>query len=612
MTPLPHRAAEPSRATPPLSPALQAVQARQLFGRARWSNVLALPLAALISSLLWPYQSPRLLLTWLVLKIGVTLLRVVLDVWQQRGDDPTARLALRLFIGVLVADALLYGAVSTWLVPAAGEPLAVMLQASAVCMCAVGFVVLCNHFGALLAFTLPLMVPLVVWQCWSDTPLSAYVGWAGTLFTLLVLGDGWKASRANQQALRNEQRLHELAAERAQALALAEQHSAVKSRFLATMSHEMRTPLHGILGIARQLETGTAEDPTRQLRLLTHAGEQLLTLIDDVLDVSQADGDRLVLAPAPFDLTALVDDLAQSTANAAAAKGLRFDGPPSGLAPCWVRGDAARLRQLLTKLTGNALKFTDHGGVGLTWQRTGDGDGNSGGWTTMTVTDSGPGFDPSQAEQLFEPFHLGDGTPMRRHGGAGLGLGLARGLARKMGGDLVAASGTDTRSLRPAWPTAGDVPWQRGACFTLRLPLPAAPAPRPAAPRDSALSGDVLLVEDNPVNALVAEAMLARAGLQVATVTDGAQAVDRVRRQRFDVVLMDCQMPVLDGISATRRIRSDEARAGCAPVPIVGLTASASDDDRQACLAAGMDDYLAKPFREAHLQGVLARYLPPA
>ncbi|OYU74045.1 MAG: hybrid sensor histidine kinase/response regulator, partial [Burkholderiales bacterium PBB5] len=268
-----------------------------------------------------------------------------------------------------------------------------------------------------------------------------------------------------------------------------------KNRFLATMSHEMRTPLHGMLGITRMLQRAPANAPPaereRQLVTLERAGEHLLALITDVLDFSRIESGQLRLATAPFDLAALVADVGELTQVSGRDKGLAVAvvGPLDG--PCWVHGDAARLRQVLINLTGNAVKFTDQGTVTLSLARRADG------LTVLQVSDTGPGIAPDDLGRVVEAFHQGDGGPMRRHGGTGLGLAIARELVRLMHGELDGAN----------LPTGG-------ACFSLRLPLPACAAPVQATPEPAhRLAGRVLLVEDNPVNAMVAEAMLARAGL---------------------------------------------------------------------------------------------------
>ena len=281
--------------------------------------------------------------------------------------------------------------------------------------------------------------------------------------------------------------------------------------------------------------------------------------------------------------------MAELTRVSAAEKGLAFALDLALPRPFWVAGDAVRLRQVLLNLTGNAVKFTERGHVELRVRC------DAGGRAVFTVSDSGEGVPLSERERIFQPFHQGDASFGRRHGGTGLGLAISRELARAMGGDVSCA----------------DAAGAAGACFELRLPLPlteAAEAP-PDPELSSTLQGEVLLVEDNPVNALVAQAMLERAGLHVECVDDGEQALRRVRERRFDLVLMDCQMPGMDGFEATRRIRAEERAERRVPLRIVALTANALEGDRQRSLDAGMDDHLAKPFGETELALVLQRHL---
>lgn len=582
-------------ASPRLRARVLAAQSAMVFERARLANLLGAPFGALICWLLWGKVAAPLLLLWLAAKLAVCLWRAGIDLAQRRAGPAEANRWLRHYQVAQVVDGLVYSAVGTWLAPDPSTSLGMMMTGIVIVTASVGFVVLSHHYATMLSFVLPLLLPVLAWQLWLGAEINLFASLAMLLFLLLVLVDGWRAAAHTAATLRVRYRMDELADQRRQALELAQQHSAVKSRFLATMSHEMRTPLHGMLGIARQLRSGPEPGSTgfdERLATLERAGEHLLGLINDVLDFSKIEGGHLRVGHAGFDLSMLVAEVVEWTRLAGAEKGLAVRLDSTLASPCWVRGDAARLRQVLLNLCGNALKFTDQGSIRLAVSRQTDGD------TTITVVDTGCGFPAENVERLFEAFHQEDTSNMRRHGGTGLGLAISRELARLMGGDL---QGTGAPG--------------HGASFTLALPLPGtapAAAPNPPPAPLPALRGRVLLVEDNPVNAIVAEAILARAGLAVDLATDGEQAVRRTADERFDVVLMDCQMPVLDGIEATRQIRQREGHRGDALLPIIGLTANASEEDRLACLSAGMDDFLVKPFREHQLHSVLARYLSPA
>jgi len=277
--------------------------------------------------------------------------------------------------------------------------------------------------------------------------------------------------------------------------------------------------------------------------------------------------------------------------------------------PCWVSGDASRLRQMLHNLLGNAIKFTEIGEIRVRVATDTQGGADT---VTFHVHDTGVGIPSDQLALIFDAFHQVDGSFVRRHKGTGLGLTITREIARAMGGDVACESEVG-----------------RGSVFTLKVPLHPMAAPAqavgaatflaPNAPELKAaavphFSGRILLVEDNPVNALVAEANLARLGLDVTRAEDGAQALSMLQHldRPFDLVLMDLQMPELDGMEATRRLRCWENDQRLEPIPVVALTANALSTDRARCLSAGMDDHLPKPFRVEELLAVLQRHLPPS
>jgi len=411
-----------------------------------------------------------------------------------------------------------------------------------------------------------------------------------------------------------------IAQERAEALKLAQRHSAVKDQFLATMSHEMRTPLHGILGLARLVSQklparpGVLNESREHLALIERSGEHLLSIISDVLDFSRIEAGKLQIDQSPFDLHALIDDVLSLLAVTAAEKGLPLVRDIDLPSPCMVYGDAARVRQVLHNLVGNAIKFTDMGQVRVRAHRnTCPDDKPDSGCAKriiFQVEDTGIGIAPEQQAMVFDAFHQADGSFVRRHRGTGLGLTISREIARAMNGDIVCES------------TLG-----KGSVFTLNVPLPAVTNSEPTrflvtrpstlmhelahAPDAPRFVGHVLLAEDNPVNALVAQAILAQLGLKVTHVEDGLQALEVLNPpgHGIDIVLMDCQMPVLDGIEATRRLRCLEQEQGRPSLPVIALTANVMSQDRDRCRAAGMDDHLAKPFTPEDLSAVLKSHL---
>jgi signal transduction histidine kinase/CheY-like chemotaxis protein len=394
-----------------------------------------------------------------------------------------------------------------------------------------------------------------------------------------------KASREQKQAMDELIRTREE----------AERANNAKSEFLAMMSHELRTPMNGVLGMLQLMETTKmTEEQAEYAALAMESTEHLLRVINDILDFSRFERDALELESISFNLADLIATSVQAFAHNAQQRGLalQLDMPPS-LEGLQVKGDPTRIRQILVNLIGNALKFTEIGSVRV-----------EAGFTqadpqrilfTCAVRDSGIGISPDLLESMFDAFQQADNSISRRYGGTGLGLPIARSLAERMGGSLEAQSSEGL-----------------GSVFQLQIPLERVnqplSVPPPGTVSDLPQSRDacVLLVEDNPVNRTVVEAMLRSLGLQVSVAADGSEAVSMASQESFALILMDCRLPVMDGYEATRRIRM---LPGLATLPIIALTANAQHGDREICLQAGMNDYLAKPFKRTDLQQVLQRWL---
>ncbi len=385
--------------------------------------------------------------------------------------------------------------------------------------------------------------------------------------------------------------LEDLATSLRQARLEAEAASAAKSAFLANMSHEIRTPFHGLMGMLSLLrETGLTPRQIDCLRTATESADHLLALLNDILDMSQLESGRLSLARVPVDLRALLREVEALMRPQAMAKqlALHLDADPA--VPERVLADPTRVKQIVFNLLSNAIKFSDHGAVVLDLRCRTDAQGHP--TLEFIVTDTGVGIDEATLALLFKRFMQADNSRSRRHGGSGLGLEISRNLARLMGGDITARSKAGV-----------------GSSFCFQMPTQAVPVPPPQArPGSAGLSRplQVLVAEDHPVNRQYMAALLENLGHEAHFTSNGQEAVQAARSRRFDLVLMDLHMPVLDGLGATRALRA-LPEAATSTLPIVALTADAFEETRERCLLAGMNDYLTKPVSPQKLATLLRR-----
>ncbi len=379
------------------------------------------------------------------------------------------------------------------------------------------------------------------------------------------------------------QRLREAQAE-------AEAANRAKSQFLAMMSHELRTPMTGVIGMVDLLMRTPLDDDQRDyVGVLRSSADALLAVLNDILDFSKIEAGRLVVEEVPFDLAETIGDVVRLLAPRAAEKALTLDFDWPAGAPCWIHGDPVRVRQVLLNLLGNAVKFTERGGIEIrveAWRVAGDRLA-----LRVAVVDSGPGIDAATRGRLFQVFTQGDRSTTRKFGGTGLGLAICRRLIEAMGGEI----GVDSE------PGEGASFW---FTITPRLAAPLAPA-APAEPTTAtSRSARVLVADDVATNRRLIEALLSHIGHSFVIVENGREAVAAVAREPFDVVLMDMQMPEMDGIEATAAIRALGGAAG--RTPIVALTADVAPEQRGRFEAAGIDRILLKPIRLSELQRALA------
>ena len=557
----------------------------------------------LIGLLLAPWVSRPLLDGWVALKILLLAGRLVDGRLFLRDRHRSLRLVTwksRYFIGTIL-DSVTWGLLTVLFLPTADAAVNGVMVAGIVGVASAGVLALSAHRVASGAALVLVLGPLVEQQALAGTALERYTAATLLVYGVMLFLEAQYSHRRFTESMRLRFENAAIAEERHRALVYAEHSNAAKTRFLASVSHELRTPLNGIIGMTQLVAVEALSTLQRQrLDVLRHSAEHLVTVIGDLLDLSRIEFDRIELNAQPTLIAQMVRDVTDLLQPVAEERGLAFEVVFDLSLPAAALMDASRVKQVLHNLIGNALKFTPRGSVGLAVAM-------SEGQLRFRVSDSGEGIPPEAIERIFDAFEQGPSSTAPVRSGAGLGLTISRRLARAMGGDVTCRSVPGT-----------------GTTFDFAIafrPTPKIPTPRPSLSEELAAAGEataepvvrpgrVLVVEDNEVNALVVRGMLEQMGVNADLAVDGQKALARMGQTAYDLVLMDCQMPVLDGWEATRIWRSREMRLRQKQrLPIVALTASAAAGERERCLEAGMDDYLSKPFTREALGRLVDRYL---
>lgn len=579
-------------------------------------SVLAFVLAYVILSGALPAAQ---FLVWIVCGIGILVMRAALYLAfrtrSEWGSNALYRFTL-CYVGLLFLSGALWGALMFFWSTEIAQTTQLQLFLFPIALAAGAVSGYGTVLKAYMAFILPCLLPVIFEFAISEDLTYRMTALPAVLYllALIALCVKYQARLRDTISLRikNEKLVEDLSLQNEElvfARDAAEEANRSKSEFLARMSHEIRTPINGVLGMTQVLQGSSLDGPQRNMaQSIYTSGTSLLGLINDLLDVSKIEAGKLELDQIDFDLHDEINQITHMMSQSAKAKSVGLLVNLDEDVPQWVHGDPVRLRQIITNLLANAIKFTPDGQVELAGTLLARGR-NDEYVLQIQVTDSGIGISESDVEKIFGAFNQADGSTTRKFGGTGLGLSIVRQLTTLMGGTVTVESEVDRGSVFTLTVGLG-IAAQRQFATPVRSQSSVQEAPPKIVVDEQGIqNGNLLLVEDNIINQQVALAMLDAADYQITLAEHGAEAVDAVKSDRFDLILMDCQMPVMDGYEATKKIRALETDTH---TPIIAVTANAMDGDRERCLEAGMDDYLSKPFKVDDLEAMINRWVKQA